>query len=375
MSCGCRCRGRHAAGAARVRPAGTARRGCRDRARLRPRRHGSLRQRRPAMVRSASADGRRGGRVSALVTSVEGARQYSGRAVTVAKTGRTHPLASTQIHHSLAARTPPSERRHRPGSAPGGLVARCLRRPPRRLPGGTKSRTICGPRTISTPGHRWGMSVDLERVHRVLGVRDRVSGGEQHPRGRSGRSATAARDALDSDRSLLLGQRRGARSRAPADALSALRSCAVRNGVSGDRHVAHRGGAQRAGLQPLRRDPVLRQQLSRTRYGGSTGSTTRTRIGSRISCSTRTSPSARAASWKSAPSACSESKRRKSRPGARVRLSPTASSRPRASRSCPAQAIVFGDLRDPKSRVAALAGSRRAYRVLEDLDTGRPCGT
>jgi molybdopterin-containing oxidoreductase family iron-sulfur binding subunit len=37
---------------------------------------------------------------------------------------------------------------------------------------------------------------------------------------------------------------------------------------------------------------------------------------------------------------------------------------------CPAQAIVFGDLRDPKSRVAALAGSRRAYRVLEDLGTG-----
>ena len=34
---------------------------------------------------------------------------------------------------------------------------------------------------------------------------------------------------------------------------------------------------------------------------------------------------------------------------------------------CPAQAIVFGDLNDPKSRVAALAKSPRAYRVLEDL--------
>ena len=36
---------------------------------------------------------------------------------------------------------------------------------------------------------------------------------------------------------------------------------------------------------------------------------------------------------------------------------------------CPADAIVFGDLNDPNSRVAALAESNRAYRVLEDLNT------
>jgi Fe-S-cluster-containing dehydrogenase component len=36
---------------------------------------------------------------------------------------------------------------------------------------------------------------------------------------------------------------------------------------------------------------------------------------------------------------------------------------------CPAQAIVFGDLNDPKSRVAALTKSGRAYRVLEELNT------
>ena len=36
---------------------------------------------------------------------------------------------------------------------------------------------------------------------------------------------------------------------------------------------------------------------------------------------------------------------------------------------CPAQAIVFGDLNDPNSRVAARAESRRAYRVLEELNT------
>ena len=38
---------------------------------------------------------------SALVTSTDSTRRYSGRAVTVVKTGRTHQLASTQVHHSL----------------------------------------------------------------------------------------------------------------------------------------------------------------------------------------------------------------------------------------------------------------------------------
>lgn len=36
--------------------------------------------------------------------------------------------------------------------------------------------------------------------------------------------------------------------------------------------------------------------------------------------------------------------------------------------SCPAQAIVFGDLNDPSSRIAALAKDRRSYRVLADIN-------
>ena len=38
--------------------------------------------------------------------------------------------------------------------------------------------------------------------------------------------------------------------------------------------------------------------------------------------------------------------------------------------SCPAQAIVFGDLNDPKSKVAQLVKSGRSYRVLEELGVG-----
>jgi len=40
---------------------------------------------------------------------------------------------------------------------------------------------------------------------------------------------------------------------------------------------------------------------------------------------------------------------------------------PACAAACPAQAIVFGDLKDPGSRVARLSASDRGYKVLEDL--------
>ncbi len=42
---------------------------------------------------------------------------------------------------------------------------------------------------------------------------------------------------------------------------------------------------------------------------------------------------------------------------------------PACAQTCPGQAIIFGDLNDPNSRVSQLAEDRRAYRVLESLNT------
>jgi len=36
---------------------------------------------------------------------------------------------------------------------------------------------------------------------------------------------------------------------------------------------------------------------------------------------------------------------------------------------CPTQAIVFGDVNDPESRVAKLKGEERNYALLKDLNT------
>jgi molybdopterin-containing oxidoreductase family iron-sulfur binding subunit len=42
---------------------------------------------------------------------------------------------------------------------------------------------------------------------------------------------------------------------------------------------------------------------------------------------------------------------------------------PACAQTCPAQAILFGDLNDPKSRVSQLAKDQRRYHVLGDLNT------
>ena len=42
---------------------------------------------------------------------------------------------------------------------------------------------------------------------------------------------------------------------------------------------------------------------------------------------------------------------------------------PACEQSCPAEAIVFGNIRDPNARITQVSSSERTYRVLEDLNT------
>jgi molybdopterin-containing oxidoreductase family iron-sulfur binding subunit len=45
---------------------------------------------------------------------------------------------------------------------------------------------------------------------------------------------------------------------------------------------------------------------------------------------------------------------------------------PACQQSCPAEAIVFGNIRDPNSRVAQVTENERTYRVLDDLINTQP---
>ena len=45
---------------------------------------------------------------------------------------------------------------------------------------------------------------------------------------------------------------------------------------------------------------------------------------------------------------------------------------PACQQSCPAEAIVFGNVRDPESRVSHVVASERTYRVLDELINTQP---
>ena len=42
---------------------------------------------------------------------------------------------------------------------------------------------------------------------------------------------------------------------------------------------------------------------------------------------------------------------------------------PACVETCPSEALYFGDLNDPESRVSRLSKSKRAFRLMEDLGT------
>ncbi len=144
-------------------------------------------------------------------------------------------------------------------------------------------------------------------VHRMPGVRGGLLRREQRP----GHGARGGREgALHGLAPAGALPRRRARRRAggepAADAVPAVHQRALRARLPRLRHLPHGRGAERAGLQPLRRDALLLATTVRTRSEPSTGGTPSSRSPSRCS-STPTSPCAPRASWRSAPSACSAS--------------------------------------------------------------------
>jgi Fe-S-cluster-containing dehydrogenase component/anaerobic selenocysteine-containing dehydrogenase len=310
---------------------------------------------------------------SAFVTFAEGARQNEGRVVTLVKTGRTQPLASTQIHHSLAAQSPPAGTPGTPGTAgtkDGGIIQEITSAELRAAPTPPHKETgDLWPADHEYSGHRWGMSIDLDSC--------------------TGCSACVI--ACQAENNIpVVGQDEVRRQRE----MHWLRIDRYYSGSDEAPEVAHQPMlCQHCDHAPCETVcPVI--ATSHTDEGLNEQVYNRC-VGTRY-CANNCPYKVRRFNWFDYPhedrlqnlvfnpnvtvrsrgvmEKCTFCVQRieETKIEARRTGSPLADGaiKTACEQVCPAEAIVFGDLHDPKSRVAALAGSRRAYRVLEDLGTG-----
>ena len=307
--------------------------------------------------------------MSAFVTAVDNARQYSGRAVTVAKTGRRQQLASTQIHHSL---NPPGSPEPRPIIQELTLGELSGTETPRAAAGGAEgTREVLGDLWADdhpTTGHRWGMAIDLN----------------------SCTGCSACLVACQAENNVpVVGQDEVRRNRE----MHWIRIDRYYSGTDEDLEVAHQPMmCQHCTHAPCETVcPVLatvhgEEGLNEQAYNRC--------VGTRY-CANNCPYKVRRFNWFDYPhedrlqnlvfnpnvvirsrgvmEKCTFCVQRieETRIESKRLGQPLADGaiKTACQQTCPADAITFGDLNDPKSRVATLAAGRRAYRVLDELNT------
>ena len=217
---------------------------------------------------------------------------------------------------------------------------------------------------------RWGMVIDLDRCTgcQACVVACQVENNVPPAGSATRRAAARSRGCASSLSTAREGAWHASRAPARAAALPALRSPAVHARLPGVRDAEGRGGVRGPDLPALHRVPVLHHRLPVHRARSSTGAG---RSGPRP-WSGRSRPTCRS-DPRGVVEKCTFCHHRlqlaRDQARAEGRQLREQDYVPACVQTCPANAMAFGDLDDPRSAVARLARSPRAFRLLEDLGT------
>ena len=281
-----------------------------------------------------------------------------GTGAQISLTGDTSPLACVQYHHLM-------EGRDIIRAVPRAELPR-LKKDEHELP---SLWPVLTDEQAKAGGYKWGMSIDLNACNGCNACVVVVPGGKQHSGRREGRGDARPRDALAARRQLSPGRGREPEDLFPAGAVHALRDCAVRAGVPRRRDGAQQRRPERHGLQPLRRHALLLEQLplqspplqlppvsglghAEPQLGRNPDVTVRSRgVMEKCTYCVQRISAARIQSEKE---------------GRGIQDGEVKTA---CQSVCPAEAIVFGNLNDPNSRVSRLKAEQRDYALLHELNT------
>ena len=297
------------------------------------------------------------------------ANPYFG-AAQITRTGDDYDLVGTQDHWvDRKART-------RASSAPRrSTSSRRTRRSSRRWSTLKLDKRISLYADIEYRGQQWGMAIDMNTCTGCTACVIACVAENNIPVVGKAQVQAQPRDALAAHRSLL--RRAGpryARHLLPADALPAVRERALRGGVPGVGHRSQRRRPERHGLQPVRGHALLLEQLPLESAPVQLPA---------VPGLEHAAVQAAAQPGRHRPQPRHHGKvhllraahQRRAHPG-QARCSPDKPAfiadgeiLTACQAVCPTEAIVFGDINDPNSRVARLKASPRNYTTLEDLNT------